>query len=820
MGYILLANIQKSAIKILIIKDGKTLFLGFVTLKRSQKGPRVARYRIERDHEEQLRQPQEAVELLRGADNILIASTGSDDSEFREMLSAFKLSAEKVKVCRFCLIEDRSTPLTQSLISYRGEQICEYCAKKELRRETAFEGRFKGVAEKRLEEILMKTRDLDRTLQLLYPMKLDPALTRFDVIPSTAKALAMPVVDLNIPEAMKEVIKVKHLLPVQSLAVKAGLLEHRNLLVVSATATGKTLIAELGGINNLFLNKGKMIYLVPLVALANQKYDQFNKRYSRLGLKTALRIGVSRIKTPEWRDIPSSLDADIIVGTYEGFDYLLRAGRKKDLDRIGTVVIDEVHMVEDPERGHRLDGLIARLRRVAGDAQFIFLSATLGGAKKLGEHLNAALVEYEHRPIPIERHLIFALEHEKIRLIDSLAKAEYSKRSSKGYLGQTIVFTNSRKNCHAVAGQLFLPSAAYHAGLPLHERQRIEERFARGEIAVVVTTAALSAGVDFPASQVIFESLAMGIEWLRVQEFHQMLGRAGRPDYHDLGKVVLLATPDRRYGGSSQESEDEIALRLLREGFEAINVSYEEQEQMEEVLANAALCTSEEELISLNESLICDFDSRITMRKLREFGLLEKDGVKLTALGKIACENFLSPEQVFQIIAILKKGLPATEIATTLSAFDQLYINDIDRINITLNLNLSSKLFNSASLEVLFQGDSMAKLNENTRKPLIKFAKDFLNCRCRAHPYCLCPEKKFSAHLIKLRTQGLDPRGIAGEISSEYGVHAYSGDIYSYLDQTARRLEAIEAIAKLSGEGAVAIDARLLRTGIEEGKKK
>jgi len=43
---------------------------------------------------------------------------------------------------------------------------------------------------------------------------------------------------------------------------------------------------------------------------------------------------------------------------------------------------------------------------------------------------------------------------------------------------------------------------------------------------VVVTTAALAAGVDFPASQVIFESLTMGREWLSVSEFQQMQGRA------------------------------------------------------------------------------------------------------------------------------------------------------------------------------------------------------------------------------------------------------------------------------------------------------
>jgi len=75
-----------------------------------------------------------------------------------------------------------------------------------------------------------------------------------------------------------------------------------------------------------------------------------------------------------------------------------------------------------------------------------------------------------------------------------------------------------------LAEGLSIKALPYHAGLSYPERKKVEEQFGRGELPVVVTTAALAAGVDFPASQVIFESLAMGIEWLTVREFQQMLG--------------------------------------------------------------------------------------------------------------------------------------------------------------------------------------------------------------------------------------------------------------------------------------------------------
>jgi len=167
-------------------------------------------------------------------------------------------------------------------------------------------------------------------------------------------------------------------------------------------------------------------------------------------------VGTSRIALNGLK-MNVSLGSDIVVGTYEALDFVLRKG--EPLKSIGTVVIDEVHMLEDEERGHRLDGMIARLRACAPDAQFIFLSATIGNPKEIARHLRAGLVGYEHRPVPLERHLIFAGAHEKVRLIEEYASREYAKTSSKGFHGQTIVFTNSRKKCHQISQSLRIQSA-------------------------------------------------------------------------------------------------------------------------------------------------------------------------------------------------------------------------------------------------------------------------------------------------------------------------------------------------------------------------
>ena len=70
----------------------------------------------------------------------------------------------------------------------------------------------------------------------------------------------------------------------------------------------------------------------------------------------------------------------------------------------------------------------------------------------------------------------------------------------KGIPGQTIIFTNARARCHTIADALGMRAAAYHAGLTSQERRDVEAKFLGGKLMAVVTTAALGAGVDFPAS--------------------------------------------------------------------------------------------------------------------------------------------------------------------------------------------------------------------------------------------------------------------------------------------------------------------------------
>ncbi len=820
-----LSYAEKSKIIVMAIKDRmkQPLYVAELHVKDSYKGPRPHKIRLlAGKKKEEFIPPQQFIELLRSANRIMLAEGGdpSNEAAFLEMLKGFQLDVDRVKICKHCWINKRFNFVNNKSIKYHDELICAECAKEELLRAVRSAGvQYGEKSVDFLEKVLFKTRDLDRTIRMLSPERLDPEFTRYDTIRTKPSETTFRIKNLPLAKKFKDMLlqKSETLLPVQALSVEAGLLEGKNQFVVSATATGKTLIGEMAGVQNLLDKKGKMLYLVPLVALANQKYDQFQERYSKLGLTTSIKIGAILIKTSQRVKMHTSPGADIIVGTYEGIDHMLRSGNADFLGKIGTVVIDEVHMLEDQERGHRLDGLIGRLRYASPEAQFIYLSATVATPEAYAKKLGARLILYEHRPVPIDRHLLFCQDNEKANLISQLAKEEYSMLSSKKHRGQTIVFTNSRRNCHKLAGALSIQAAPYHAGLSQYERKKVETLFAKGQLPVVVTTAALAAGVDFPASQVIFESLAMGIDWISVQDFLQMSGRAGRPDYHDRGIVVLMPVPGKSYTSSQSDTEEEVAIKLLQGEMLSAGVEYGEAEQLEEVLASVAVTSSVQDLRKIHSLMFGSFNLDKQILRLQSYRFVERKGNKitLTRFGKIIAAHFLPVSKAFLIRdAVLEENDPL-KIVTNLEFFDAAYFKYANQIGSSLHVNMPSRVFQGATLDIVFDGESLSQLDAKIRELMLNFASDFLTCVCKDSPYCGCAEQKFSEKIIRLRTEELDPVQIVKKLEDKYGISAYQGDVFGYLDNAVRNLDAVELIAKVHSKKGVAEDAKKLKKKVQ-----
>lgn len=210
----------------------------------------------------------------------------------------------------------------------------------------------------------------------------------------------------KIPDKLYNIISkdIQELRPAQAKAIGAGLFEGKNLLICTPTASGKTLIAELAGVKNILDGKGKAIYIVPLKALANEKFKEFKKKYENL-FRIALSIG----------DIDSTdsylADYDFIFTTSEKLDSLIRH-HSPWLKYVKTVIIDEIHLLNDPGRGPTLEILITILRKLLVNVQMLGLSATIGNPQELSEWLSAELVIDNWRPVKLEEGVYFGGEVE------------------------------------------------------------------------------------------------------------------------------------------------------------------------------------------------------------------------------------------------------------------------------------------------------------------------------------------------------------------------------------------------------------------------
>jgi helicase len=202
----------------------------------------------------------------------------------------------------------------------------------------------------------------------------------------------------EIPKEVYEILKkdkIDDLRPAQEKAIKKGLFKGKNLLVCTPTSSGKTLIAELSAVKTISKDNGKVVYIVPLKALANEKYRDFTQRYGKL-FRIALATGDM--------DSPSSYlaDYDLIICTAEKLDSLIRH-HTPWLQYVKLVIIDEIHTLNDPSRGPTLEILITILREKIKKIQLIGLSATIGNPKELSSWLKAECIEDSWRPVPLHK---------------------------------------------------------------------------------------------------------------------------------------------------------------------------------------------------------------------------------------------------------------------------------------------------------------------------------------------------------------------------------------------------------------------------------
>ena len=213
----------------------------------------------------------------------------------------------------------------------------------------------------------------------------------------------MQLNNLILPDFFKEhYSKFNKLTPIQEKAVDSGLLGGNSLLVCAPTASGKTLVATMAIANSL--KKGKAIYVVPLKALANEKYKEYQQLLKETEYNAIMSTGDIDSESPYLAKY------DLIILTSEKLDSLLRH-KISWLANVKTVIIDEIHLLNDPTRGPTLEIIITLLKTLI-QPQLIGLSATIGNSKELAKWLEAKLVTDDWRPVELKQGIHFEKETE------------------------------------------------------------------------------------------------------------------------------------------------------------------------------------------------------------------------------------------------------------------------------------------------------------------------------------------------------------------------------------------------------------------------
>ncbi|MHA1268648.1 MAG: DEAD/DEAH box helicase [Candidatus Helarchaeota archaeon] len=344
---------------------------------------------------------------------------------------------------------------------------------------------------------------------------------------------------------------ISHLRPIQEMSLPYILEnERQNLLVVAPSASGKTLIGEIA-LLNVILSGMKGFFLVPLKAIANEKFKSFYRKYGSLNIKIAVSTG----------DFDISLDEiernNLIITTYERFDSIIRK-KPQWIKQIGVVVIDEIHNLGDYTRGIRLESLITRLLTYK-HIQVIGLSATIKNPEELASWLKAKLIKSNQRPCEL-RYKIIETEDKLSTLKELIPNLVKTK-------AQTLIFTRTRKEAENLARKLskiikalLLPDEInaletysksildsmldfdiissgvgyHHAGLDHNSRILIERLFNDYLLKIICCTTTLASGINTPAKVVIIKDIRYykentnTIDYISRNKFHQIAGRAGR----------------------------------------------------------------------------------------------------------------------------------------------------------------------------------------------------------------------------------------------------------------------------------------------------
>ncbi len=515
----------------------------------------------------------------------------------------------------------------------------------------------------------------------------------------------------NLPKETYQALKEKDITklnPMQTKAIKKGLLDQGSYVVTAPTSSGKTLLAELLTVKKTINEGKKALYLCPLRALATEQYRNFKDKYSSLGLETALSIG-------DFDQQDKKLgEKDLIVSSYEKADSLIRH-EPEWLKDIGLLIVDEIQNI-DSDRGPTLEVLISKVKKIKPEAEIIALSATVPNPEEIADWLNAEAIKSNYRPVPLYEGIyhngVVRFKEREDRQIDSKESRELNQVTEETLSNneQAIVFANTRKRCESnaekiskqteplankpelekisekILNALSRPTeqceklsklvkkgvAFHHAGLVRKQRRLVEKAYEDGLIKIIIATPTLAAGINLPTKRVIMNSMYMytgkGSQPISTNRYKQRAGRAGRPQYDNYGESIIIARKEKEINkfkekyleGSLNPVESKLGSEpvLRSHVLSVISNLCEEKESLRNFFSKTFYGQTYGTTTQL-ENLLEDIT-----QDLEKWGFLEEktERIEPTTTGKRVSELYIDPLSAHRIIKSLNEAEDTGEI--------------------------------------------------------------------------------------------------------------------------------------------------------------
>lgn len=627
----------------------------------------------------------------------------------------------------------------------------------------------------------------------------------------------------NLPKDLCAVLDktgITSLYPPQQEAIDKGILSDKNFILSMPTASGKTLIAELVMLKILFEKKGKCLYVVPLRALATEKFEEFQDKYAYLGIKIGIASGdFDKVD-------PAFFQKDILIATSEKVDSLLRQNALSLCSSLACLVLDEIHLIGDEHRGATLEIITTRLLSINPALKVLGLSATIANASSLAKWLNAELIYSSWRPVVLKEGVYCQGE---IKFADgstrSLAQIDISDDIAKIAVdcildkGQVLVFVTTRKSAQAEARRIAKQIALsldvqekrdlnqiakkledakgettkllkqlsecircgvsfHHAGLNHLQRKLIEDNFKNNLIKVVCATPTLAVGVNLPSRRTIIRglyryALGRGMQPVSVLDYKQMSGRAGRPKYDTFGEAILVAK-------SEQERSDLFCDFIFAEP-EPVNSNLGNENTLRFHL-----------LAAIASGFIASISGAISFIK-KTFFSHQENNLDMTEL----IEGIIEFLEIEEMVTKKSGKLVPTAFGTRIS---RLYINPITAVIIRNCLeNLQIKLEPLSILYLITVVPDMTNLN--LKKSDLELILPFADTYKQEFEFAQVFGADYNTHLARIKTVYLISRWIEEE-KEELLCNTFDigpGDIYRLIDTAEWILYATAQLAELFG---------------------